>query len=283
MFLLFACMKHLALLLHGLNGSTSELLYLANQLKSRHEDKSVVFQIPDCNYGKTGDGILQGSQRIYEYIIQELTRDKYSYISFIGHSLGGIYARCVIGKLFEHGIIPTKLKPINLITLATPHLGAREHVHIGDYLTGFLVRHLVGRTVLELTMTDNVHDECFMMSLVGDYYITPLKLFENLVVYANVKSDITVNYVTGAIRKTNFRNTSSGETIVCDDRVEDGKLLKAQDKMHMVLNKLPWKRYAVIPARVLFAHTDIIVRSEYWDKKYGSHVIIHLVDQFRNK
>jgi hypothetical protein len=69
------------------------------------------------------------------------------YLSLIGHSLGGIYARCVAGLLLRKGLIPSKVIPLNFITLATPHLGSREHSKIlGNRFTSLLVGSVVGQT-----------------------------------------------------------------------------------------------------------------------------------------
>lgn len=76
-----------------------------------------------------------------------------SKISFVAHSLGGLVARYAIGKLYENRPVSGSsdsigkvgsdseqchdeqvceariagLKPVNFITVATPHLGSRGH------------------------------------------------------------------------------------------------------------------------------------------------------------
>jgi triacylglycerol esterase/lipase EstA (alpha/beta hydrolase family) len=46
------------------------------------------------------------------------------YISFVGHSLGGLVSRYAIGVLYAAKFFD-KVKPMNFTTFATPHLGAR--------------------------------------------------------------------------------------------------------------------------------------------------------------
>jgi hypothetical protein len=92
---------HLVVLVHGLNGSPSELNFILKELTAQHPEALV--KIPHCNYGRTGDGILQGSQRLFEWILNEMTKNEITHLSFIAHSLGGIYARGCIGNLYEYG------------------------------------------------------------------------------------------------------------------------------------------------------------------------------------
>jgi hypothetical protein len=44
------------------------------------------------------------------------------YISFSGHSMGGLVARYAIGELYAKKFFDD-IKPVNLATFATPHLG----------------------------------------------------------------------------------------------------------------------------------------------------------------
>eukprot|EP01087_Luapelamoeba_hula_P009965 TRINITY_DN2607_c0_g1_i1.p1 TRINITY_DN2607_c0_g1~~TRINITY_DN2607_c0_g1_i1.p1 ORF type:complete len:313 (-),score=41.12 TRINITY_DN2607_c0_g1_i1:97-1035(-) len=45
--------------------------------------------------------------------------------SIIGHSLGGLYSRFCIGKLYEWGFF-NHFTPVNFVTFASPHLGSRR-------------------------------------------------------------------------------------------------------------------------------------------------------------
>jgi Putative serine esterase (DUF676) len=47
------------------------------------------------------------------------------YISFVGHSFGGLVSRYAIGILFGQGFFD-RIKPMNFTTFATPHLGVRR-------------------------------------------------------------------------------------------------------------------------------------------------------------
>jgi hypothetical protein len=272
-------MSHLVVLLHGLNGSPSELFYLKERLEATFES-GIVVEIPDCNYNKTTDGILQGSNRLLQWLQEYLNDKKFEWISFIGHSLGGIYARALVGLMHQGKMLPDRLRPANFITLATPHLGARQHVMIKEEWHRAIVTRYFGQTVLELTVTDFDHENSFMYSLTESFYMKPLELFPQLIAYSNTKLDFTVNFETGAIRRRPFPHRTN-QRIVYDDEleiIEDPKGI--EDKIHAKLSKLHWQRYAVIPYRPFLAHTDIIVRQQYGDERYGEHIAQHLCERF---
>ncbi len=74
-----------------------------------------------------------GASGILLAVMEEIKRCQASkiFISVIGHSLGGIYGRCLIGLMMEEGLfnpdVPRPIIPLNYISLATPHLGSRSH------------------------------------------------------------------------------------------------------------------------------------------------------------
>ena len=77
---------------------------------------------------KTCEGLDVGGLRIQEEIISVISRHRFvKEISFIGSSLGGLYARFAIGHLFGETASPlrNKITPVAYISLATPHLGVR--------------------------------------------------------------------------------------------------------------------------------------------------------------
>ncbi|KAJ3325445.1 hypothetical protein HDV06_004304 [Boothiomyces sp. JEL0866] len=267
---------HLVVLLHGINGTSSELDYVKEQLIKQFDSDDVVFENPTINEGFTNDGCMKGAKRVYDWIMKKQEEMNIAYISFVCHSLGGIYARALIGMLYRDEIIPGRMMPINYITLATPHLGARQHAHLGDTITGMVVKVVCGPTVTELTLNDHpTKDGCLFSNLSDKHHIDSLGTFRNLIVYSNVNNDITVNYLTGAIRREHM-DEDKGAKVVHDDRLEVVKCKKVriEDKLYTALNVLPWKRFAVYPKRMLFAHTDMVT------KKYGHHVVDHLLTQF---
>lgn len=141
---------HLVVLIHGLDGYDSDMHFIASKLTQRYPDHSLHTLCPTCNHGKTYDGILAGSTRILQQVVLEIGRigpRKCKYISVIGHSLGGLYGRCLLGLMHDEGIVPLALKPMTFISLATPHLGSREHAKIlGGTLTSVILGNVIGLT-----------------------------------------------------------------------------------------------------------------------------------------
>ena len=289
---------HLVLLIHGLNGKPEELFFLKRRLEHHEKGgKRVKVIVPKSNYKKTGDGIGVGAQRLFEAVLVEMTElegdgKRVGEISLIGHSLGGIYARTLAGLLEAeftfHDIIFH-----NFITIATPHLGARQHIILNESLT-----HHVGKrwypkgensTVLQLLLADSLHNkgECFMMKLVQDPFIKGLARFKNRTAYANIKEDYMVNYATSIIslHAWNGPNSLLTQTPVLFEEVRHGPSVKVlhhdyEQEMHQILNSLSWKKVACHTGRRFRGHTDCIVQKEDRDFKYGSHIIEHLVENF---
>jgi triacylglycerol esterase/lipase EstA (alpha/beta hydrolase family) len=137
---------HLVVLIHGLDGFSSDMEFIATRLKERYPHK-IRTLAPECNHGKTYDGILNGATRILTCVKNEIKRGDVQYLSIIGHSLGGLYARCLVGLLGKEDIIPAQVTPVNFITMATPHLGSREHGKIlGEKFTSLVVGSAIGLT-----------------------------------------------------------------------------------------------------------------------------------------
>jgi hypothetical protein len=137
---------HLVVLIHGLDGFSSDMEYIATRLKERYPE-SIRTLSPECNHGRTYDGIMNGASRILQCVKNEIKRGDIKYLSIIGHSLGGLYGRCLVGLLSKEDIIPNFVTPVNFITMATPHLGSREHAKIlGEKFTSLVVGSAIGLT-----------------------------------------------------------------------------------------------------------------------------------------
>ena len=123
-----------------------------------------------------------------------------------------------------------------------------------------------GKTILELTLTDKDSFDCQLCKLVGDNFINALKLFSNLICYSNVCWDTLVNYTTGNIRTGGFdhkviekENENKKLPFILKDELKSSEytLQPLESFMFHKLNEIPWQRFAVFPARPLFAHTDV--------------------------
>ncbi|XP_059669861.1 uncharacterized protein LOC132315164 isoform X2 [Cornus florida] len=143
---------HLLVLVHGILASPSDWTYAEAELK-RRLGRNFLIHASSCNtYTKTFTGIDGAGKRLADEVMQVVKKkDSLKRISFLAHSLGGLFARYAIAVLYSpnasghnqfddlaismnanpetacssrRGLI-AGLEPINFITLATPHLGVR--------------------------------------------------------------------------------------------------------------------------------------------------------------
>jgi len=125
---------HLVILVHGLDGTSEDLGYLKRILES---ESSLAVLNTAVNEGSTRDGIINGGRRVADDISRILreseSMENYNieYISFLGNSLGGLYARYAVMELFnEDTRLISGLQPLNFVTTASPWLGVRYHTYI---------------------------------------------------------------------------------------------------------------------------------------------------------
>jgi hypothetical protein len=65
--------KSVILLAHGLDGSVKDFSVIQEAIASdaRIDTESTLVLNPDCNRGKTYDGIANGANRLYDYLMEE--------------------------------------------------------------------------------------------------------------------------------------------------------------------------------------------------------------------
>jgi len=205
---------HVVVLQHGLHGFPSTFDSLVTLLKNKLASDNYHFHIAISNSGKfliTHDGIDVGGKRLVEEIEmlrQNLKLEKGTKLTLIGHSLGGLYCRYAIGYMFEKGILENwELK--QLITFASPHLGARKSpsqwVGILSSVASFYCRNIISRTGLQLIYEDSDLGPPLLQQMAdpeGPYFLA-LKKFQRRVLYSNIANDIQVGFTSGAIWSTN--------------------------------------------------------------------------------
>ena len=116
--------KHLVVLVHGLSGTAADLGYLARRLEA---DASVRVLASGANepFPRTLDGVDAGGARVADEVRQ--VASAYKTISFVGNSLGGLYARAALRELRDaERDTFAGLTPAVFVTTAAPHLGARQ-------------------------------------------------------------------------------------------------------------------------------------------------------------
>ncbi|KAM7530604.1 hypothetical protein LguiB_034014 [Lonicera macranthoides] len=183
---------HLLVLVHGILASPNDWTYVEAELKKRLGRNFLIFASSCNTYTKTFTGIDGAGKRLAEEVTQVVRKtESLKRISFLAHSLGGLFARHAVAVLYSpndassgselseslaflananskntssslnQGMI-AGLEPINFITLASPHLGVRGKKQL-PFLLGvpFLERLaapiapiLAGRTGSQLFLTD---------------------------------------------------------------------------------------------------------------------------------
>ncbi|KAK2393699.1 Hydrolase protein family [Trifolium repens] len=231
---------HLLVLVHGIWSSPSDWTYAEEELK-RHLGKSFLIYASSSNaYTKTFTGIDDAGKRLADEVMQVVKKTKsLKRISFLAHSLGGLFARYAIALLyspdtynsgqpgdpancvmensqrtdFSKGMI-AGLEPMSFITLATPHLGVRGKkqlpflfgVPILEKLVAPIAPLFIGRTGTQLFLTDDKPNKpSLLLRMASDCedgkFISALGAFRCRVVYANVSYDHMVGWRTSSIRR----------------------------------------------------------------------------------
>eukprot|EP00961_Rhodomonas_salina_P252304 3410423-Rhodomonas_salina.1 len=100
---------HLYVLVHGFNSKADHLKYLADHLRNRLGPSALV-HAAKCNEARianpfmhpTHDGIDTGGERLAAEVREVVKRHPaLKFISFIGNSMGGLFARYALGLLFD--------------------------------------------------------------------------------------------------------------------------------------------------------------------------------------
>lgn len=200
--------SHLVVLVHGVAGLATDLGYLASLLAAHPQ---LVVLAPRCNEPllRPFEGIVAGGDRIVAAIQEEMARQPaLRKLSFVGHSLGGLYARYAAGVLYErYGCV---LEPVNLITIATPHLGVRRPTAGRPLLSGggfnglfnLVAERLCSQLGLELSLEDD-EVEPLLVQLCEGPFLRTLRRFAVCRLYANVYNDFLVPYCTSSIQPYN--------------------------------------------------------------------------------
>ncbi|KAL9255799.1 Lipid droplet phospholipase 1-like protein [Drosera capensis] len=209
---------HLLVLVHGILASPSDWTYFEAELKRRLGRSFFIYASSSNAYTKTFDGIDASGRRLAEEVSQVVKKmESLKKISFLAHSLGGLFARHAVGILysarnmntyegddpskidgFQHSGTIAGLEPINFITLATPHLGVRGRkqlpfllgVPILEKLAAPIAPLLVGRTGSQLFLTDGKPSRPpLLLRMASDCddgkFISALGAFRSRILYAN--------------------------------------------------------------------------------------------------
>ncbi|RMZ79937.1 hypothetical protein DV738_g2980, partial [Chaetothyriales sp. CBS 135597] len=189
----------------------NHLNYVAESIRNHFSDEQLVVYSAKRNTGSlTYDGIEIGAERVakeIEDLIEQLARDDVCVdrFSIVGYSLGGLVARFVVG-LLDHKAYFKRMRPVNFVTFATPHLGVRTPL-LGyqNQLWNVLGARTLSQSGRELFMIDNFRQTGRpLLSVLADpesIFIHALAKFETRCLYANVVNDRSAVFYTTAISK----------------------------------------------------------------------------------
>lgn len=164
---------HLVILSHGLHSNlTADMLYLKERIEktaglANRPDGGVIVRGYSGNVCKTERGIKHLGRRMANWLLHETLwlhevgcfapdAPAYSRISFIGHSLGGVVQNFAIAmvELLTNGQFFKRLRPVHLITLASPWLGVSAENPA--YVKLALDMGLIGRTGQDLGLMNRL-------------------------------------------------------------------------------------------------------------------------------
>jgi hypothetical protein len=171
-------------------GNPLELGYLQETLKLRAQDlipsgSELIVRSAEANEGQTFDGIAAGGERlaseVSRWIDQLLSSGQVQEISlsFVGNSLGGLYARYALATL---DLDRVGVHPKVFCTTATPHLGVSQHTYVPiPRFMETLIASAIQSTGRDLFRVTNVLEQM----TTDRRFILPLLRFQKRIAYAN--------------------------------------------------------------------------------------------------
>ena len=194
---------HLVVILHGFMGFGKNVEELAKAVRERFGTQALVVVPKSFPVLASMDGIDVIAERIAEELRATVkAHPSLTSISLVGYSMGGLIARYLAGSLFvEKPCAFLGLKPINLITIACPHVGARQ-ASDRTFATRALLSlaSLVGgRSAAQMTCADGDDFLLAHMACRRSAFARGLGAFARRSAYANTQNDRTVPFWTAFI------------------------------------------------------------------------------------
>lgn len=145
---------HLVVVTHGIFSNIgADMLNIRDRiLEFAPESANLIVRGYDGNSGKNDSGVRYLGKRVGDYVMQIVKDAEYNItkISFIGHSLGGlVQAYAVLYITVNEPDFFTRIKPVNLITMASPMLGITEFPAAVSFALDI---GMMGRTGRDLTL-----------------------------------------------------------------------------------------------------------------------------------
>ncbi|KAG6756116.1 hypothetical protein POTOM_039538 [Populus tomentosa] len=218
---------HLLVLVHGILASPSDWTYVEAELK-RRLGKNFLIYASSCNtYTKTFSGIDGAGKRLADEVMRVVQkRESLKRISFLAHSLGGLFARYAISVLYSEIAVNTGQSidvaaDTSLPNSNTPCSSRRVSSFANGqllslpFLLGIPILEklalpiapiIVGRTGSQLFLTDGKPNKpSLLLRMTSDSedgkFLSALGAFRCRILYANVSYDHMVGWRTSSIRR----------------------------------------------------------------------------------
>ena len=248
-------MTHLIILQNGLNGWS----YFMNSVKNvleKYLDNNYRIVISNVNdLTNSWYGVNNCGFNLVNFVYNCTKKYKPRYISFIGHSFGGLIIRNCIGRLEQDGFFD-QVVPILYASVATPHLGSLSICNMKK----FLARNLIGQSGQELLFEDE-KNILVIMSQKNTHYYNGLKKFKLLLAYGNIKNDNMVDFESACITyplKVKFPMNQ----LVLIDHVDHCRIPGHYHQNEMTicsnLSELPWIRKGIDLSNYFKVHNAIM-------------------------
>ncbi|KAI5070038.1 hypothetical protein GOP47_0014381 [Adiantum capillus-veneris] len=223
--------RHLLVLVHGILSGPSDWNYVVTELKKRLIGEFLIYASAANSFVQTLSGIDVAGRRLAEEVKEVIKKNPgLEQISFVGHSLGGLFVRYAIAVLLDpvekesqthetrngatHARRIRGLTPVNLITLATPHLGVRGKKQLPflfgvaflEKLAAPLAPFLAGKTGRQLFLLDEKPLQPPLLLCMAEdhedlHFLSALGSFKFRSCYSNVSYDYMVGWRTSSIRR----------------------------------------------------------------------------------
>eukprot|EP01083_Nonionella_stella_P155265 501369_1 len=223
---------HLFVLIHGLHGSVHDMEYMKSRLMENIHRESecdahangVVVLISKCNSGWfcTRDGVDSGGERVCNEACEFVKCHKcLTHISFIGHSLGGMYARYACARVTAcmNNNTVRQLVMVNLVCFASPNVGiVQRRTGWNRSLDYWGTGVLGGKTGKQLNLFDvdeSSEELPLIVRMCQGEFLEALSSFEKRIVIANIHGDVSVPFCTATILPANFYRSLNQSEIPC--------------------------------------------------------------------
>jgi hypothetical protein len=170
---------------HGLWGYPYDLAAIGQALSTTYPDLTCV--LLDCNVNNTEDGIANGGRRCMEEIKTACSALTSARLSFVGHSLGGLYLVAALAEITREN--PHFFDPPftlqNVILLASPLLGLTG---CNPWYIRMALAVVPGQTYRDLGMKSH-----FLLSLIDADTVQLLNSFRGKFLFGNLTDDVLVS------------------------------------------------------------------------------------------